>query len=121
MAPKFKAPQVKIPRWTNGMWEPIWKNHAKVIEQFVKSEGLQPAKLKILVNEAPLRMLGKRFPGIPVPHLHIDGKIFELSGQQWNKFATQMNKDMAAKLADVKPVGLGHIAAISNAIHGNIK
>lgn len=112
------APKLKMPRWTNGMWEPIWKNQVKVVEQFVKAEKLQVTKLRVMANETLLKINPKRFPGIPVPHLHLGDKMYTLNDQQWKGFTSQLNKDMIAKLAEVKPVDIAHIADISNAIYG---
>jgi hypothetical protein len=115
------APKLKLPRMTNGIWEPLWKNHAKVIEQFVKAEKLQPAKVAITANEIALKFNPKRFPGIPVPHLHLGDKMYALTDQQWKGFTSQLNKDMMTKLAEVKPVDIAHIADISNAIYGKTR
>ncbi|TAN62749.1 hypothetical protein EPN18_04130 [bacterium] len=110
------APKKIFPRWTMGMWEPMWKDYVKVTEQFIRAEGLKESKLKITVNEAPLKFDPKRFPGIPVPHIHLGNKMYALNDQQWKTFTTQLNKEMAIKLNAVKPVDIAEIANISNAI-----
>jgi hypothetical protein len=102
--------------WERGGKWMLWKDAVRIIDRFIKAEKLKPVRIG-LWRENKRIPLQRPFPGIPVPHVHYGGRIYEVNATQWRKFSGMVMKDLATKLAKVKTVGMDELAAYSEMVN----
>jgi hypothetical protein len=128
--PKVKAPvvlqrsplQLYLP---NGGWLDFWIKNADAIRQYVSENKLTPVSSAALPGfvgglqmaqaiAMPESSASQRFVdlgirgGLRIPHLHLDGKIYKLTDQQWASFSARILGDARAKLAKVNSISFDH-------------
>jgi hypothetical protein len=70
-----------------------------------------------LLKEKKSIPLPRPFPGIPNPHVHYKGRIYEVSQAQWRKFSGMVMKDLARKMGRIKTVRMDELAAYSEMVN----
>jgi hypothetical protein len=94
----------------------IWKGVSALASRFIEQEKLVPIKLNLLANKTRIK-LPHRFPGIPDPHLHYQGKVYAMTHANWRQFSTMVIEDLRAKMDKIKTVDLDRLSAMSAIIN----
>ncbi len=93
----------------------LWKETSFLVDRFIAKEKLTDIKLRLYQDKIHIK-IPPPFPGIPVPHLHRGGKVYQLSQRQWNRFSKMVVRDLKAKMSKIKSVDLEQLSALSAVI-----
>jgi len=102
---------------THGGLRHLWADNKAIIKTFINAAKLKPIEAQMFMNKKGFRW-PITWPGIPVPHLHLDDNLYQLTDGQWKQFTGQVIKDLQKRLVKVNNVGLEQLDAISSAVKG---
>lgn len=108
----------------NGGWLDYWVGDRPAIRRFVAANRLKAldsrsvptiATGSIAAKGTATRLLKPlTFPGgLRVPHLHLDGKVYQLSQKQWETFSARIVADARVKLATVTSVNFDNAMSLA--------
>lgn len=114
-----------------GKWD-IWASYNKLVADYAKRmklEALRPDQLPAVgapMDEIRLNISKEKkvpfFPPIPFPgglrfpHLHIEGKIYPLTQDQWKGFTKIMVDDLVGRLSKAQTINFEGLMEISESI-----
>lgn len=102
---------------TNGGWRHLWADNIATIKSFINAAKLKPIETQLFLNKKEFRW-PVNWPGIPVPHLHFNDNLYQLTEGQWKQFTGNVMKDLQGKLAKANNVGLDQLDALSGVVRG---
>ena len=83
----------------------------------VKEMASEKAAKALAVEDAPMMILPKDFPGgIRLAHVHYQGDIYLLKKEDWKAFSGKIIEDFRAKLATAKNINYDQLMKLSDAM-----
>jgi hypothetical protein len=93
----------------------LWEEAAVLTGRFIKREKLAGHRFNLYLGKKRIR-IPRWFPGIPVPHMHYQGKVYPMTKTQWSKYSSAVVKDLRVKMGKIKTVDLEGLATMATAI-----
>jgi hypothetical protein len=94
----------------------IWREFSALAGRFIEKEKLVPIRLSLLADKTPIK-LPHRFPGIPQPHLHHQGKMYAMTQANWQQFSDMVIQNLRNQMDKIKTVDLDRLSAMSAVIN----
>jgi len=101
---------------THGGRRGIWREVSSLVSRFIEKEKLVPVRLRLFADKTAIK-LPPRFPGIPEPHLHYQGKMYAMTQANWRQFSDMVIEGFKAQLDKIKTVDLDGLSAMSAVIN----
>jgi hypothetical protein len=101
---------------THGGRRGIWRDFSALVSRFIEKEKLVPIRLRLFADNTRVK-LPHRFPGIPEPHLHYQGKMYAMTQANWRQFSDMVIEDFRAQMGKIKSVDLDRLSVMSAVIN----
>jgi hypothetical protein len=101
---------------THGGRRGIWREFSALVGRFIEKEKLVPIRLRLMADKTSIK-LPQRFPGIPEPHLHYQGKMYAMTQANWQQFSNMVVEDLKVQIGKIKTVNLDGLSAMSAVIN----
>ena len=107
---------------TNGGRLQLWKVNVSALSTLVSRYKLKPVTPRTVISglqsggrAAPRLPRFPRFPfpGIPIPHIHYNAKIYPVNAAQWKQFSTGVKKNLQAKIGRMSTVKFEELAGLA--------